>query len=153
MALTLRSSAFETGARIPTRHTCEGENVSPPLSWSGQPAETESQVLIVDDPDAPNGTWSHWALYDIPADVNELSAALTGETIPEGAAQGRNDFGNVKYEGPCPPPGEEHRYFFRLYALDTHLNLAPGATRAQVLDHMQDHILTHTELVGVYERS
>lgn len=153
MNLELTSRAFKSGATIPTRHSCEGENISPPLTWRGVPREAKSLVLICDDPDAPNGVWSHWVLYEIPMEVSELPEGAPSEPrLSWGGMQGRNDFGNAKYEGPCPPPGPAHHYYFRLYALDQSLNLPSGATRAQVLDRIQGHIVASTELLGLYAR-
>ena len=154
MSIELTSTAFSSGETIPSQYTCEGRDVSPPLAWRNAPPQTESLVLICDDPDSKNGPWSHWVLYDIPPDKDEL-----GENIPPesqrswGGVQGRNDFGNPGYGGPCPsPPGSTHHYYFRLYALDESLDLAPGATRQQVLDRIQGHVLDKTELIGQYTR-
>ncbi len=151
--MRLTSSAFTAGGIIPPRYTCEGENISPPLAWSQVPEETVSLALIMDDPAAPNRPWSHWVLYNIPANVNHLPAhVLAGANLPWGGSQGRNDQGSVQYEGPCPPPGSIHDFYFRLYAIDKQLDLAPGATRAQVLDSIQGHLLISTELIGRYGR-
>ena len=153
MAMELTSSAFAEGARIPARYTCAGEDVSPPLKWSDAPERAESLALICDDPDAPRGTWVHWVLYGLPADVTELAEAVPAtETLPNGAMQGTTDFGRVGYGGPCPPPGGPHRYFFKLYALDTELDLQPGATKKQLLAAMNDHILAQAQLMGTFER-
>ncbi len=152
--MNLTSTAFEAGETIPARYTCEAENVSPPLNWQSLPAGAQSLVLICDDPDASNGPWSHWVLYDIPIDVDELAEGLPREgRLPWGGAQGRNDMGNVGYDGPCPPYGSPHRYYFRLYAVDETLELTPGATRAQVLERIHDHVVGQTELMGRYARS
>lgn len=154
MALELTSSAFETTGQIPARYTCEGEDISPPLKWNFVPSDAQSLVLICDDPDAPSGTFSHWVLYDIPADVEELPPSVPPEPSLEwGAQQGRNDFGNIGYGGPCPPHGSTHEYYFRLYALNEELDLPPGATREQVLDRIQDSIVEKTEITGQYNRS
>jgi Raf kinase inhibitor-like YbhB/YbcL family protein len=154
MPLNLVSDAFESGGIIPVRYTCEGENVSPPFSINGVPAEAKSLVLICDDPDVPNGPFAHWVLYDLAPDVQRCEpdfAANPGQA--GGPMPGRNDFGNDRYEGPCPPPGDEpHQYYFRLYALDEPLNLPAGATRAQVLDAMQGRILAQVELLARYGR-
>lgn len=145
--LKVTSSAFSEGASIPRKYTCEGENVSPPLSWSPVPAGTESWVVIADDPDAPAGTWVHWVLYDLPPET---------ESLPEGApgygVAGRNTSRKEGYSGPCPPPGPAHRYFFRIYALDTTLNLKPGATAAEVEKAMAGHVLAKGELMGRFSR-
>ncbi len=150
MDLTITNPVFAGGKEIPAKYTCDGENVSPPLKWREVPEETLSLVLICDDPDAPNGTWSHWVLYNIPPERDELPEGFAAETdLP----QGRNDFGDATYGGPCPPQGPAHRYYFRLYALDSILELTVGATRQQVLDAMQDHIVAQAELMGRYARS
>lgn len=148
MTMELTSSAFEEGARIPDRFTCEGEDISPPLEWSGTPeTQTESLVLIVDDPDAPGKTWVHWVLYNLPPDTPRLEANDHG-----GAEVGRNDFKDAGYGGPCPPPGNPHTYRFKLYALDTSLDLVAGANKKDVELAMQDHILDMAELTGTYSR-
>lgn len=153
MALKLESQAFKQEAFIPSQHTCEGKDVSPFLSWSGTPAGTKSLALIMDDPDAPVGTWVHWVLYNIPADTSSLSEGVpTQETLPNGAKQGVNDFRKTGYGGPCPPPGAPHRYFFKLYALDTELNLPAGSTKQTLLKAMTNHVLAETHLMGKYQR-
>jgi Raf kinase inhibitor-like YbhB/YbcL family protein len=145
--LVLTSSAFASGDRVPRRHTCEGEDLSPPLDWSGAPAGTSSLALIVDDPDAPGGTFTHWIAWAISVDDGGLAE---GEAAP---GEGRNDFGTVGYRGPCPPPGHgPHRYFFRLYALDSGPELAPGAGRRELEQAIEGHALATAELVGTYER-
>lgn len=149
MDLELLSDAFEEGEAIPEKYTCEGANVSPPLSWRGVPEGTKSLVLICDDPDAPNGTWSHWVLYNLSPDMESLPE---GYSAGPNADEGRNDFGNSGYGGPCPPRGSTHRYFFRLYALDTELEATPGATRIQILNRIEDHILAQTTYMGRYAR-
>ncbi len=155
----LRSSAFENRDEIPERYTCEGDDISPPLTWQNVPEGTESLVLIVDDPDAPNGTFTHWVVYNIPPLTNALPEGFSpredqAEGAQEDLREGRNDFGKVGYGGPCPPTRDDaHRYHFRLYALDTNLNLAPGANRGQLFELMHDHVLDETELVGAFERS
>lgn len=155
MSLTLTSAAFDSGETIPAEYTCDGANISPPLAWTDVPREAESLVLICDDPDSTNGPWSHWVIYDIPTERNGLKEDVPAEgRLPWGALQGRNDFGNVGYGGPCPsPPGATHHYYFRLYALDKELDIEAGATRIQVLNHMEGHILEQTELVGLFARS
>jgi len=155
MALAISSKAFASGGPIPARHTCDGEDVSPELSWTEPPAGTRSFVLIVDDPDAPMGTWVHWVLYDLPAETRSLPEGLPKkETLdkPAGAKQGRNDFGRIGWGGPCPPAGKPHRYFFRLYALDRSLGLAAGATRPEVDRAMAGHVLAQAETYGTYAR-
>lgn len=153
MAFEIRSTAFTAGGTIPKKYTCDGPDVSPPLSWTEPPAGTKSLALIMDDPDAPVGTWVHWVLCNLPASTHELSEGTpTTETLASGARQGANDFRKVGYGGPCPPPGPAHRYFFKLYALDTELNLAPRATKKQLEAAMKGHILAQAELMGRYGR-
>lgn len=147
-ALRLSSSAFTHGQTIPKRYTCDGQDLIPPLQWEGAPAGTQSFVLIMDDPDAPMGTWDHWVVYDIPATVSAIE-----EGTPPPGKVGRNSWGRTDYGGPCPPPGPAHRYFFRLYALDVpSLGLPQGASKDQVLKAMQGHILAQAELMGMYRR-
>jgi Raf kinase inhibitor-like YbhB/YbcL family protein len=151
VSFELRSSAFQHNLSIPTKYTCDGANVSVPLSWRDAPKEAKSFALIVDDPDAPVGIWVHWVLYDLPAGSHVLGEAIPSQkTLGNGAKQGVNDFGKVGYVGPCPPRGR-HRYFFKLYALDRMTELKPGATKQQVLDAMNKHILAEAELVGTYK--
>ena len=157
MPLTILSPAFEDHAPIPRLHTCDGEDVSPPLGWSGPPARTAGFALIVDDPDAPDPrapkrTFVHWVLYDIPAAARGLVAAAAGPTLPDGTREGKNDAGGVGYTGPCPPIGR-HRYFFKLYALDATLGDLTTPTKADLLKAMEGHILGQAELMGTYERS
>lgn len=153
MAFELKSSAFQKDQSIPRKYTCDGPDVSVPLHWADPPPGTKSFALIADDPDAPVGTWVHWVLYDLPADTRELPEGLPPqETLPNGAKQGLNDFRRVGYGGPCPPPGPAHRYFFKLYALDSPTNLRPRATKQQLLDAMKGHILAEAQLVGRYKR-
>jgi len=152
-SLAVRSAAFTDRGAIPVRHTCDGENVSPPLSWLGAPKGTVSYALIVDDPDAPRGTFVHWLLYDLPASVESLPEAVpTLERLENGALQGRNDAGRLGYSGPCPPRGPPHRYRFTVYALDTLLGLAPGASREELERAMSGHVLAWGQLVGTYGR-
>lgn len=152
--MDLTSSAFEHNGAIPAKYTCDGDDVSPPLSWAAVPQETESLALICDDPDAPAGTWSHWVLYNISPDRDGLEENVpTDERLSQIGMQGRNDFGNSGYGGPCPPRDSSHHYYFRLYALDTTLEAMEGATRKQVLNRIQDHILAQTELIGLYART
>ncbi len=149
MGLTLTCPSFLQGGPFPATHTCDGQDSSPELHWSHAPPDTRSFVLIMDDPDAPNGTFTHWMLFDIVGSATSLSEQEESIGIP-----GRNDFQHEGYAGPCPPPrGGEHRYFLRLYALDREsLGLQRGATRREVEAAMRDHILDHTELMGRYER-
>jgi Raf kinase inhibitor-like YbhB/YbcL family protein len=152
--MTITSSAFRSGQPIPAKYACEGEDVSPPLRWSDLPADAKSLSLICDDPDAPVGTWVHWVVYDLPLKTSELTEKVpTSQTLPDGAKQGRNDFKRVGYGGPCPPPGKPHRYYFKLYALDTGLGLKPGATKQDLLRAMEGHILAEAQLVGTYQRT
>ena len=154
MAFILTSAAFKDGAPIPGKYTCDGVDVSPPLTWSGAPAGTRSVALIADDPDAPGGTWVHWVLYNLPAEVSELpeNIAKVESLDLGGARQGRNDFRRPGYGGPCPPPGPAHRYFFKLYALDTRLELKAGAQKKDVEAAMEGHVLGSAQLMGTYAR-
>jgi len=151
--LALTSPAFSDGDDIPSLYTCDGDNISPPLAWDGAPADTESFALICDDPDAPNGTWVHWVIYGIPAESRELAEAVPADALlAEGAAQGQNSWPRTGYGGPCPPSGT-HRYFFKLYALDSVLDLEPGAAdKAALLAAMEGHVIAETELMGRYAR-
>ena len=152
MALTLSSSAFAEGKSIPDEFSCKGRNISPALAWTDAPASTVSFALIVDDPDAPVGTFTHWVIYNMPAASQSLAKAVAHQpTFDDGAAQGRNSGNHQYYDGPCPPSGT-HRYFFRLYALDTRLELPPGATADQVRKAMQGHILAQGELMGTFSK-
>ncbi len=153
MSIQLTSSAFAEGQAIPQKYTCQGDDVSPPLQWSNVPQGAKSLALVCDDPDAPAGTWVHWVVFNIPATVTELSEAVPAtETLANGAQQGRNDFNRIGYGGPCPPPGNAHRYFFKLYALDSELSLSSGAKKADVERAMQGHILAQGQLIGTYKR-
>jgi Raf kinase inhibitor-like YbhB/YbcL family protein len=153
MAFDLTSSAFKPNTPIPKEYTCDGSDISVPLSWKNAPEATKGFALIADDPDAPRGTWVHWVVYDIPPNVKELAAGIGhGDTIVNGAKQGKNDFGKVGYGGPCPPGGAAHRYYFKLYALDQMTGLKSKATKQQLLDAMKGHVLTETQLMGTYKR-
>ncbi|MCI0355644.1 MAG: YbhB/YbcL family Raf kinase inhibitor-like protein [Acidobacteria bacterium] len=153
MSIQLTSSAFADGSLVPVRFTCDGQDVSPPLKWSGVPAGAKSIALICDDPDAPVGTWVHWVLYNLPATATELPEGVpTREAVLDGAKQGLNDFRRVGYGGPCPPPGKPHRYYFKLYALGIELSLKPRATKKDVVSAMQGHILAEGQLMGTYRR-
>jgi Raf kinase inhibitor-like YbhB/YbcL family protein len=147
LEIRLISSAFTDGEMIPKKYTCDAENVSPPLSWSDIPEGTESLALIVDDPDAPAGTWVHWILYDIPADQNGLSEGVQGVGI-----EGTNNFGDIGYGGPCPPKGPAHRYFFKIYTLATTLELDAGESKENLERAMEGHILAQGQLMGQYQR-
>lgn len=150
MAIT--STAFQEGESIPRQYSCDGLDMSPELSWSGVPEGTLSFVIILDDPDAPGGTWNHWVIFNIPADTRELGEAVPKTSqLDSGALQGRNSFVRIGYGGPCPPSGE-HRYYFTIYALDITLDLSAGASKTQVLNAMQDHILAQAVIMGTYRR-
>jgi len=152
MQIEIKSSAFEEGGMIPKKYTCDGADVSPPLSWTSVPEGTKTIALICDDPDAPMGTWVHWVLFNLPADVKELPESVPSEkNLDNGAMQGTNDFGNIGYGGPCPPGGT-HRYYFKFYALDTEVNLQGGATKKELLKAMEGHILAEGQLMGRYKR-
>jgi len=147
MSLTLTSDAFANGQSIPAKYSCVGKNISPALSWNESPVGTKSFALIVDDPDAPMGTWVHWVLFNIPASTQSLQENADSSAM----TAGKNSSGNTRYDGPCPPSGT-HRYFFKLYALDSTLSLSPGATKEQVLKEMEGHILAQGELMGTFSK-
>lgn len=146
--LVIKSPAFGNQEYIPKRYSGEGEDANPPLIFENVPEGTKSLALIVDDPDAPMGTWDHWIVFNIPSGVREIKE---GE-VPQGAVLGKNNFGKLEYGGPYPPPGKPHRYFFKLYALDTTLNLRKGVEKKEVEKAMEGHILSQTTLVGLYKR-
>lgn len=153
MSLAVESSAFTEGEAIPPRYTCDGENVSPPLAWSGVPGETAALAVIVDDPDAPAGTWVHWVLYGLDPGLTDLPEGVPArETVLDGARQGRNDFKEIGYGGPCPPRGQRHRYAFKVYALDASPELGAGASKAELLEAMDGHVLAEGRLTGTYRR-
>jgi len=153
VAIELTSSAFQNGGAIPVRYTCEGENLSPPLAWSALPNGATSVALICDDPDAPAGTWVHWVLYNLPATATELREKVApAAALPNGARQGTNSFQKIGYGGPCPPPGKAHRYFFKLYALDSELGLKSAPTKEELVQAMEHHILGEGQLMGTYQR-
>lgn len=153
MGFALHTTQWKAGENIPVQFTCDGDNVSPPLQWDGAPAGTQSYSLVVEDPDAPGGTFIHWVLYDLPAGAKELPKDVSKqENLADGARQGRNSFGHIGYGGPCPPPGPAHRYYFRLYALDQKPALDAGAKRADLERAMRGHILAQTEFMGRYQR-
>jgi hypothetical protein len=152
MALQLTSTAFEKGAPIPLKYSCDGEDISPPLDWSDPPAGTQSFALICDDPDAPGGTWVHWVLFNIPAGARSLNEEISPDTtLADGSVHGTSSFNSLGYGGPCPPSGT-HRYFFKLYALDKVLELEAGANKADLEAAMENHILAQAELLGTYAR-
>ncbi len=152
MSFHLSSTAFSEGQTIAAKYTCSGTDVSPQLSWNDPPAATKSFTLIMDDPDAPVGTWVHWVIYNIPANVRELPEGVEKQEQAAGALQGRNDFRKFGYGGPCPPPGKPHRYFFKLYALDAKLELKAGAAKADLEHAMKNHIVAQTQLMGRFGR-
>lgn len=156
MPLTLKSSAFDNGGAIPSRYTCEGEDISPPLSWAGVPDTARSLILIVDDPDAPDPnapkmTWVHWVLCNISPDTSGLPEGVASATLPPGTLEGLNDWQRTGYGGPCPPVGR-HRYFHKLYALDTVLDEMKTPTKAKVEAAMKGHVVAQAELVGTYRK-
>jgi Raf kinase inhibitor-like YbhB/YbcL family protein len=157
MSLVLKSTAFTEGGVIPLKYTCEGDDIAPPLEWQGVPENTQSLVLIVDDPDAPDPeaprmTWVHWVVYNLPADVRGLPEGATAAMLPVGTQQGVNDWHNQAYGGPCPPIGR-HRYFHKLYALDTVLEDMQAPSKVQVEAAMQGHVIAQAELVGTYKKT
>ncbi|RIK31115.1 MAG: YbhB/YbcL family Raf kinase inhibitor-like protein [Anaerolineae bacterium] len=154
--ITITSDAFSHGQSIPAKYTCVGKDVSPALAWGEPPAGTQSFALIMDDPDAPVGTWVHWVLYNIPPETRNLAEDLpvTGKNVPDGQGSpfaGKNSWGNIGYDGPCPPEGPD-RYFFKLYALDEMIGLLPGADKGELLKAMEGHILAQGELVGTFSK-
>jgi len=157
MRLTLQSSAFTDGGEIPQKYTCEAHDISPPLSWQGIPEGTRSLVLIVDDPDAPDPnapkmTWVHWLVYNIPPETTVLIEGATSESLPLGTKQGVNDWEKAAYGGPCPPIGL-HRYFHKLYALDTVLMINNNPTKAEIENALKGHVIAQAELIGTYEKT
>jgi Raf kinase inhibitor-like YbhB/YbcL family protein len=152
MTLQLTSNAFEAGKPIPAKYSCRGEDISPALAWSEPPAGTQSFALIMDDPDAPVGTWIHWVIYNIPASARGLPEAVPANAeLSDGSFNGRNSWGRIGYGGPCPPSGT-HRYFFKLYALDEMLGLSSGADKGELLKAMEGHVLALGELMGTFSR-
>ncbi len=152
MEIKLESIAFQEGAMIPKKYTCDGPDVSPPLAWDSVTTDTKSLAFICDDPDAPMGTWVHWVLFNLPARSRELPEnVLTEKTLENGAKQGTNDFKKIGYGGPCPPSGT-HRYYFKLYALDTEIGLEAGITKKELLNAMEGHIIGEGQLMGRYKR-
>jgi Raf kinase inhibitor-like YbhB/YbcL family protein len=154
MSFQLNSEAFDEGGDIPQQHTCDGLDLSPLLGWTDPPEGTASLALICDDPDAPGGNWSHWVLWGLGPDVRELAQGQPANPELEGGVrQGTNDFRQLGYGGPCPPKGKPHRYFFRLFALDTAINLAAGADRRKLREAIEGHILAEAQLMGRYRRT
>ena len=157
MSLTITSIAFTNGGEIPTRYTCQGKDISPPLDWRGVPENARSLVLIIDDPDAPDPraprmTWVHWVLYNLPPDMVGLPEGISPDDLPPGAGQGMNSWNRTGYGGPCPPIGR-HRYFHKLYVLDTVLDLPGKPTSTALQAAMQGHVIGQAELVGTYQKS
>lgn len=153
MSIQLTSTAFKEGETIPQKYTCDGQDVSPSLSWTGLPAGAKSLALIVDDPDAPAGIWVHWVLFNIPVSLSALPEGVAKTAnVPGVGVQGNNDFRKTGYGGPCPPRGKPHRYFFKVYALDSVLQLNPGASKADLEKAMKGHILGQGQLMGKYSR-
>ena len=152
MSLDIKSSAFENEGMIPKQYSCDGKDISPELSWSGAPENTKSFALICDDPDAPGGTFVHWVIFGIPAEVNKLNENVpNNEILENGAKRGKNNFGKIGYGGPCPPGGT-HRYYFKLYALDQDVDLEPGISKDLLLSKIKDNIIDEAQLMGKYER-
>jgi Raf kinase inhibitor-like YbhB/YbcL family protein len=157
MTLKITSSAFQPNGSIPSLYTCEGKDISPPLAWSGAPASTKSFALIVDDPDAPDPAkpqrvYVHWVVYNLPATATALPENASKKGLPNGAVQGKNDWGKPEYGGPCPPIGR-HRYFFKLYALDTELTGLSSPSKADLEKAIKGHVLDSGELIGTYQKA
>ncbi|MBW4560871.1 MAG: YbhB/YbcL family Raf kinase inhibitor-like protein [Mojavia pulchra JT2-VF2] len=151
--MEIRSSAFFIGNTIPFKYTCDGENISPPLTWEDPPPGTKSFALIMDDPDAPNGTFTHWIIYNIPADSRELPEDVAKQPkLADGCFQGKNSFGDLGFGGPCPPKDSTHRYFFKLHALDIMLDLPAGASKQEIMAAIDGHVLDKAEVMGRYAR-
>ena len=153
MAFVIKSPAFAHGAEIPKKHTCQAEDVSPALEWTAPPPRTVSFALIMDDPDAPGGTWVHWVLWNLPPNAHQLPEAVAKQDqLNDGTRQGRNSFRKIGYNGPCPPSGKAHRYLFHLYVLDEKVDLAPGADSLSLQEAMKGHVLIQAEYMGTYRR-
>ena len=150
--MALSSPAFADGQPVPDKYTCHGDDISPPLQWSGAPAQTKSIAVTCEDPDAPMGTFTHWVIFDIPATATGLpeNVAKSG-ALPDGSKQGKNSFGNIGYNGPCPPSGRAHHYIFKVYALDSTVSLDSGASKADLLDAIRGHILAQGKWTGTYQ--
>ena len=150
--MNIKSSVFEEGGDIPQKYSCDGEDISPPLSWSGAPETTKSFALISDDPDAPMGTWVHWVIYNIPGSSSGLDEDVPAdETLSDGSMQGQNSWNRIGYGGPCPPGGT-HRYYFKLYALDTELDLKTGASKKELERAMKGHVVAEEQIMGRFSR-
>lgn len=152
MSIKVTSTAFEEGTIIPAKYTCDGDDVSPPLAWKGVPEDAESIALICDDPDAPMGTWVHWVVWNMPADKTGLEEGIASDrTLPDGTRQGMTDFKKTGYGGPCPPSGT-HRYYFKVYALDTKLDIDGDSKKSGLVEAMEGHILAEGRIMGKYKR-
>jgi Raf kinase inhibitor-like YbhB/YbcL family protein len=150
MSFQILSHSFAEGGWIPELHSCQGADLSPALEWSGEPKDVRSFAVVVEDPDAPSGTFCHWLVYDIPADVHNLAQGVKPGSV---GVSGANDFGRLGYGGPCPPPGKPHRYYFRLYALDVHtLGLHPGVDRRELIQAIKGHVTAETQCMGRFQR-
>jgi Raf kinase inhibitor-like YbhB/YbcL family protein len=153
MAFTISTSAFSNGSSIPQKFTCQGPDVSPQFAWTESPTATKSFAILVDDPDAPVGNWNHWTMWNLPATVHGLPEGVSRDAwLSDGTEQGRNDFGKTGYNGPCPPAGKPHRYYFKLFALDTTLDLKAGSGKKELETAMKGHILSQAEWMGTYKR-
>ena len=153
MKIQVTTTAFAEGQPIPSRHAYDKQDISPALQWSGVPPAAKSLALVCDDPDAPMGTWVHWVLYDLPPATVGLAEGVTkSPELANGAKQGMNDYKRIGYGGPCPPPGRAHRYFFKLYALDTMSELKPGLTKKNLLKAMDGHVIAEAQMMGTYQR-
>jgi Raf kinase inhibitor-like YbhB/YbcL family protein len=150
MDFIIRSSAFINNGRIPTEYTCDGSNISPELEWYNAPEGTKSFALIVDDPDASNGTWDHWILFNIPNNINKIECGT--KAMQTKINMGKNSWGKSEYGGPCPPPHSEHRYFFKMYALDDKINLPDNSSKQEIENTIEAHILAKAVLIGKYSR-
>ena len=153
MTFQISTNSFPAEGSIPRKYTCDGQDLSPALTWSGAPPKTKSFALIADDPDAPVGTWTHWLMWNIPASIQQLHESTSKDAqLTNGARQGQNDFRKLGYNGPCPPPGKPHRYYFKLFALDGDLDVKPGASRTEFESAMKPHVLAQTDVMGRYGR-
>lgn len=151
-SLTVTSAAFKQGAPIPTRYSCDGENISPALTWSAGPSGTKSFALVCEDPDAPSGMFVHWVMYNIPATERGVAENIEkNELLPNGTREGKNGAGQTGYTGPCPPPGKTHRYFFRVFALDTEMNLSGDVNRDLLMSAIQPHIIGQGASMGTFQ--
>ncbi len=151
--MQISTNSFPTEGTIPKKFTCDAQDVSPALAWTGAPRNTKAFALIADDPDAPVGTWTHWLIWNIPAGVHQLAEGIAkSPQLPDGSRQGKNDFKKVGYNGPCPPPGKPHRYYFKLFALDGSIDTKAGAAREELEAAMKGHVVAAAEVMGRYGR-